>query len=309
MRLFYGIGLCLASAYLLAACGGKSGVPSSSSAVIASPLENGIAGEVGPDACGTSKIYVADFVKSYVEIYPQGVTNPKPCGKIKTGISGPEAVYVDTKGKVYVANYATSTVTEYKGSTLKFTITTAAPPYDLFVGSDKTVYVAEATSNAVEEYAAGATTPFLTLAINGGPHGVATDSHNNLYVSYLSNTDGVSHVEKFAPKAPSGTDLGFTVSFSGEVRLDAQNDVIIGDRNNNDIVYIYPPGQIVPSRSFPTPGGNPVDFALNNAETLFYVSGFNAVQVLNYQTGQQVDGITSGLTSPSGVALYPPAPY
>ena len=247
-------------------------------------------------------------MKSDVEIYSQGVTNPTPCGKITTGVVGPEAVYVDAKGKVYVANFTTSTVTEYVGNKLKLTITTAAPGFDVFVGSGRTVYVAEPTINAVEEYAAGATSPFLTLSINGGPHGVATDNHNNLYVSYLSNTDGLSHVEKFAPRATTGTDLGFTVSFSGEVKLDSQNDVIIGDRNNNDIVYIYPPGQIVPSRSFPT-GANPVNFALNNAETLFYVSGFNTVQVIDYQTGVQVDSIASGLKSPTGVALYPPAPY
>jgi len=69
------------------------------------------------------------------------------------------------------------------------------------------------------------------------------------------------------------------------------------------------PIAIQSSRSFPTAGGRPVNFALNKGETLFYVSGFNAVQVMDYQTGVQVDGISTGLISPSGVALYPPPPY
>lgn len=304
-------GASLASIFLLTACSGGSGAPPPSTAVIPPSWQAGVRDSVGPDACANAKIYVADFAKSDVEIYSQGVANPRPCAKITTGVSAPEAIYVDARGTLYVANFSPSTVTEYLAAkrTPRLTITTPAPGYDIFVGSDKTLYLAEATANTVAEYAPGATSPFLTLSINGGPHGVATDKQNNLYVSYLSDSDGVSHVEKFAPKATTGTDLGFTVSFSGEVKLDANNDVVIGDRNNNDIVYVYPPGQTVPSRSFATPGGNPVDFALNKAETLFYVSGFNAVQVMNFQTGVQVNGITSGLTSPSGVAAYPPAPY
>ena len=203
-----------------------------------------------------------------------------------------------------------SSVTEYlKGKkTPNVTITTAAPPYDLFVGKGHIVYVAEATANAVAEYGPGSSTPIRTLAINGGPHGVATDSQNNLYVSYLSNTDGVSHVEKFAPNATTGTDLGFTVSFAGELKLDSSNDVVIGDRNSS-IVYVYPPGQTTPSRSFSTPAGKPVDFALNKGETTFYVSGLNQVQVMDFQTGTLTASITKGLTSPSGVAAYPPPPY
>jgi hypothetical protein len=311
MRFNYLAGACLASVVFLDACSGGSGVPPTSAVLLPSSSQTRVADSVGPSACARAKIFVADFVKSDVEIYSQGVSNPRPCGKITTGVRGPEAIYVDAKGTLYVANFSTSTVTEYLAGkrTPSFTITTAAPGYDIFVGSDKTLYVAEATANTVAEYAPGATTPTLSISINGGPHGVATDKQNNLYVSYLSDSDGVSHVEKFAPKATTGTDLGFTVSFSGEVKLDSSNDVVIGDRNNNDIVYVYPPGQTVPSRSFATAGGNPINFALNKAETLFYVSGFNAVEVIDYQTGVQVNGITSGLTSPSGVAAYPPAPY
>ncbi|MDP9110412.1 MAG: hypothetical protein M3M96_02095, partial [Candidatus Eremiobacteraeota bacterium] len=236
---------------------------------------------------------------------------PTPCATITTGISGPEGIYVDAKGTLFVANYGTSSVTEYArgAKTPSVTIVTPGPGYDLFVGKDGTLYVAEETLGMVAVYAPGATTPTRSIAINGNPFGVATDSLNFLYVSYLSNADGVSHVEKFAPNASTGTDLGFTVSFAGEVKLDSLNDVIIGDRNSNDMVYIYPPGQTVPSRSFSTPSGNPVYFSLDKAEALFYVSGLGQVQIINFKTGMPTSNITSGLTSPSGVAAYPPAPY
>jgi hypothetical protein len=308
MRSIHSIGAGLALAFLLTACGGgNSSLPASTPVLPSSENAHSVS-RIVPDSCPKTKIYVGDFAKGDVEIYPQGVSNPSPCGKIKASVAGPEAVFIDAKGRIYVANHTSSSVTEYVGTKLKFTIPTAGPPYDLFVGKGRTVYTAEPTINTVEEFAAGATTPFLTLVLNGGPHGVATDNQNNLYVSYLSNADGLSHVEEFAPNSSSGTDLGFTVSFAGELKFDTQNNLIIGDRNN-EIVYVYPPGQIAPSRSFPTAGGRPVNFALNKPETLFYVSGFNAVQVMDYASGVQVDGISTGLISPSGVALYPPPPY
>lgn len=130
------------------------------------------------------------------------------------------------------------------------------------------------------EYAPGSIQPSLVLALDGGPHGVATDSVNNLYVSYLSNADGVSYVEKFTPKATTGTDLGFTVPFAGELKLDTKNDIIIGDHDSSTM-YVYPPGQTMPSRSFSTPLGKPVDCSLNKAETLLCVSGLSAVDIID----------------------------
>ncbi len=264
--------------------------------------------------CTGTKIYVADYAKSAVIAYVQGASNPSPCGKITTGINDPEGIYIDNKGTLYVGNYggfSNATITEYpkRAKTPNLTITPSAPAYDVFVGRDGILYSAQPTNETVAEYAAGTTTPLRTISMGGGPYGVATDKANNLYVSYLSNADGVSHVEKFAPGSTTGTDLGITLSFSGEVKLDTGNDVILGDRNNNDEVYIYPPGQSTPSRSFATPGGNPVYFCLDKTEATFYVSGFNAVQAIDYQSGSPITNISTGLTSPSGVAAYPPAPY
>ncbi len=261
------------------------------------------------DACGKSKVYVADYLESDVEIYSQAGSSPTACGKITMGVSSPEGIYVDAKSTLYVANYIGSTVTEYPraGKVPAITISTTAPPYDVFVGVDRTLYVAEPTLDQVAEYAVGTTSPSLTLAINGGAYGMATDRRNNLYVSYLSNSDGVSHVEKFAPGATTGTDLGFTVSFAGELKLDKQNDIIIGDRNNN-VIDIFPPGATTPSRTLAI-AGKPVYFCLNQAETLLYVSALNQVQIFNYQSGAPVGSITSRLRVPSGIAARRPAPY
>ncbi|MGA8533343.1 MAG: hypothetical protein WB615_04490 [Candidatus Tumulicola sp.] len=294
---------------LLAACSGGNVVGPSATTIRASTLDADTSGLVAPDKCAKAKIYVADYLKSDVEVYSQGGTSPTPCRKITAGVSNPEGIYVDAKGTLYVANYIGNTITEYPhgGKTPAMTITPSAPAYDVFVGVDRTLYAAEPAMNQVAEYPPGAPTPSLTLAINGGAYGVATDKQNNLYVSYLSNSDGVSHVEEFAPGATTGTDLALTVSFAGELKLDKHNDVIIGDRNN-DVIDIFPPGATTPSRTIPI-AGKPVYFCLDQTETQLYVSSQNQVQVFNYQSGAQVASITSGIQVPSGVAARKPAPY
>ena len=291
---------CVISISLLAACSrAGAGAPPGAMAPTS----------VAPDTCPTSKIYVADYGKSDVEVYPQGVNTPAPCRKVKTSVSNPEAIYVDTKGTLYVANYSTSNVTEYAhgGGSPVLTVPTSAAPYDIFVGHDGTLYVAEPALYQVAEYAAGATSPSKTLTISGGAYGVATDNHNNLYVSYLSNIDGVSHVEKFPPGSSTGTDLGFTVPFAGELKLDKANDIVIGDRNDN-VIDIFPPGATMPSRTIAT-AGKPVYFCLDKTETYLYVSGQFDAQVFDYQTGASVTTISGGLQDPSGEAASPPAPY
>jgi len=307
MRTSYLSGAILASAIIISACSGQTGVSPAPGAQHLASVASHASGSSDFDSCPADRVYVADYAKSDVEIYPQGVNAPAPCGKIAKGVDFPEAVYVDAKGRVYVSNYPVATVTEYVGGSEKLSISLAGPAFDLFVGANSILYVAETSSDQVAEYKAGATAPYQTLAINGEPFGVATDSHNDLYVAYLSNSDSLSHVEKFKPKATTGTDLGFTVGFSGEVKLDSANDVIIGDRNTST-VYVYPPGSKTPSRSF-QPAGRPVFFALDNSETNFYVSIQGQVQIIDYATGNGVATISNGLISPSGVALSPPAPY
>ena len=308
MRLIGTAAACAMSISLLAACSGGDVSTPSATAIDPSSLNGALGDPIGPDACAKSKIYVADYLENDIEIYSQDATS-KPCGKITMGVSSPEGIYIDAKSTLYVANYIGNTITEYPHARKipSITITPAAPAYDVFVGADRTLYAAEPALDQVAEYAPGATSPSLTLAINGGTYGVATDKKNNLYVSYLSNSDGVSHVEQFAPGATTGTDLGFTVSFAGELKLDKNSDIIIGDRNNN-IIDIFPPGATAPSRTIPI-GGKPVNFCLNQAETQLYVSALNQVQIFDYQSGNPVGSIVKDLRVPSGVAARRAPPY
>ena len=218
----------LACASLMTACGGGGASPIASAPLTESASRTP---DVAPDTTSkcTPKIYVGDYQNNDVLIYPGNVMNPGPCGKIKTGIDAPLGVAVDYDDGVYVANYLSDSsggypINEFLNGTKTPTVTIEAdgPGYDLWVGKGRVLYVAEATRSAVAEYGYASTVPKATLAVNGEPYGVATDQKNNLYVSYLSNADGVGHVEEFAPGATTGTDAGFTVPLGGALRIDSQ---------------------------------------------------------------------------------------
>lgn len=289
--------------------------PSSMSSQRATVQDAAVSGAYIPDtgACAT-KVYVADYAANDIEIFPGNNTaNPAPCGKLTTGIDAPLGMAVDAKGTLYVSNYigngSTYAINEFpRGKTTpKITIQAAAPGYDLWVGKGRVLYVAQPWEDAVVEYAAGSTTPKATLSINGGPYGVGTDQHNNLYVSYLSNVDGLGHVEKFAPGHTTGTDLPMTVSLGGSVRIDSADNVVIGDRNN-DILDVFAPKGTTPTRSWST-AGKPYYLTLNQAETNLYTTAFGSVQIFDYASGTQIGSISNHLVAAQAIAVYPLPPY
>jgi hypothetical protein len=303
----------LACASLMTACGGGGASPIASAPLTESASRTP---DVAPDTTSkcTPKIYVGDYQNNDVLIYPGNVMNPGPCGKIKTGIDAPLGVAVDYDDGVYVANYLSDSsggypINEFLNGTKTPTVTIEAdgPGYDLWVGKGRVLYVAEATRSAVAEYGYASTVPKATLAVNGEPYGVATDQKNNLYVSYLSNADGVGHVEEFAPGATTGTDAGFTVPLGGALRIDLQGNIIVGDRND-DLIDVFAPGGTTPGRSWSTPG-RPFYLALNKAETNLYTGAFGAVYIYDYASGTQVGTITKDLGQAQGIATFPRQPY
>src|ERR1700734_671258 len=102
-----------AALVVLSACSANDASAPFATAAHAQSFVDAAGGAINPDACGKSKIYVADYLESAVEIYSQVGSNPAACGKITMGVSSPEGVYVDAKSTLYVANYIGSTVTEY----------------------------------------------------------------------------------------------------------------------------------------------------------------------------------------------------
>jgi hypothetical protein len=248
--------------------------------------------------------YDADDIVIYNALYP---ANP-PIGTITSGIDGPTGTWVDGNGQLFVANENGGTVSVYaRGQITPYKVFRGLTgPIGVAVGANGTVYVPEFEMNVVLEFDRGASSPSREIAISQ-PEGVALDGHNNLYVSYNNTSTGFGQVEKFAPKATVGKDLGIEVSYAGDVKLDQQGDVLLGDQIRQ-VVNFYRPGGSTPYGSISV-GGDVFKFALNSKDSVLYVADIVDVPYFNAAPGSQPIGtITSGLESAYGESMSPAAP-
>jgi hypothetical protein len=254
-----------------------------------------------------AKIFVSDAARGAIYIF--NATTLAPVGTITSGIDHPLGNFTDPAGDLYVANEAANTVTVYPlgATTPSETYSTGlSQPVSVAVGSDGTVYVAEFAPGAVVEYDPGSTTPARTLTLPY-PEGVALDSNNNLYVSYNDPNAELGEVQEFAPKSTTGTNLGISVEFSGDVKLDRHDNLILEDQSAQTIGY-YAPGTTTPYGTIMT-GVNAYKLALNKEQCRLYVADYgSAVPIFLYKnSGQEVQTI-SGLVLGSGVSITPIPP-
>lgn len=262
-------------------------------------------------ANATGKLYVSDYSGNKISIYPAAGKNQKPSGTITTGISGPLGNFVDAKGTLYVVNANNSTVTEYPAGAVKPSKTLSkglSAPISVVVDPLGTVYVSEFSPNAIVEFDKGTSSPSRTISINE-PEGLWLDNAENLYASYIDPSNN-GRVVKFKHKSTTGTDLGIAVGPAGDVKLDPNGNLLLGDQVNF-VIDVFKPGKTTPFRTIATSGNNPYKFAFNSAATLIYVAAPNTstVPVFNYTSGALVNTITQGLSSAYGASLSPPEPF
>ncbi|HZT13767.1 MAG TPA: NHL repeat-containing protein [Candidatus Baltobacteraceae bacterium] len=262
-------------------------------------------------ANSTGKLYVSDYAGNKIVIYPAAGKNQKPSETITTGIAGPLGNFVDAKGTLYVVNSNNSTVTEYPAGASKPSKTFSkglSLPIGVVVDPLGTVYVSEFSANSIVEFDKGATSPSRTISISQ-PEGLWLDNAENLYASYIDPSNN-GRVMKFKHKSTTGKDLGIAVGPSGDVKLDPNGNLLLGDQINFAI-DVFKPGTTTPFRTISTSGNNPYKFAFNSGATLIYVAApnSNTVPVFNYTSGTLVNTITQGLSSAYGASLSPPEPF
>jgi hypothetical protein len=258
-------------------------------------------------------VYVSDQGAQTIYIYPQFGRNQGPVGLITSGLAGPNGLFVDASGNLYVCNFGGGTVTVYhRGRVVPFrTLTGAGSAIDVVVGLDGSVYVSDwdsGTNGRIVEYAPNQTSPSQTIPVNGAPEGIALDKNNNLYVGYNDNTQGDGEVLEFAPGSTVGTNLGIHVGYVGGATIDSNQNLLLVDQNIAG-VDVFPPGQTSPSEKI-TGFSLAFDIALTASdERLWVTQPFTAVNEVRYPSGKHINTITTSLTSAFGVATSPHGSY
>ncbi|HEY1882226.1 MAG TPA: hypothetical protein VGG51_04205 [Candidatus Cybelea sp.] len=271
-------------------------------------------GWLSPQAKHGGQLYVADQSNQRVAIFSQ--KTGAPTGQITDAIAGPDGLYVDPRGTLYVCNFGAGTVTEYpKGQTTHSkTLTGTIGPKYVVAGRDGTVYVSDfgdGSHSNLYEYAKGSTTPTTTIPFATFPAGVALNTQNKLYVAYSDPTNNDLEVLKFAPGSTKGKNLGIHIKYdnAGGLAFDKSDDLLLDDQSLPG-VDVFPPGATVPSQQIK--GFNlAYQIALNKKNAHLFVSDpFGpSVQEVAYPSGTPIQSFSSGLSGAFGVATSPDSPY
>src|SRR5579863_403049 len=299
-----------AAAAVAAGCsGGAHAVPLAAPAPLSAH-----SGWLSPMAKRGAQLYVADQPNARVAIFSQ--KSGAPTGQITDGIAGPDGLYVDPSGTLYVCNFGAGTVTEYpKGvTTHSKTLTGTIGPKYVVAGRDGTVYVSDfgdGSKSNLYEYANGSTTPTTTIPFATFPAGVAIDKHNKVYVAYSDPTNNDIEVLKFAPGATKGKNLGIHIKYDspGGLAFDNQDDLLLDDQSLPG-VDVFPPGATVPSQQIKG-FSLAYQIALNHKDKdLFVTDPFGpSVEEVAYPSGTPIRSFSSGLSGAFGVATSPDSPY
>jgi hypothetical protein len=314
------ISLALGTAIVLAGCSGSGPAPPSAVPQAAASVQ------LAPAAKKPRQIlYVLvnnGAYASYVALYDAYAKNPTIIGKISKGLANPGAIWTDSKGDVFVGNDMTytSSITEYAPRTYKLirTYTNGIDlPFGGMVDSEGTMYVSVAgvkgrIEGGVAVFPSGKTSPSTILTDNVYvPHGLAKDSAGHLFLAQIYGLQ--SSVLEF-PKAVDKSkvlplnDLG-TGAVLEDLKLDANNDIVVADANLNSVRF-YPPPYKNQSMALTSGLSAPTALAYGADGSLFVgneYTGANGDVVVfppgaTQPTVRISDGITGGVL---GVAVSP----
>jgi len=164
----------------------------------------------------------------------------KQVGQIANGLLGPEGLFVDKKGSLWVANESNVLVYPRGGLSPSKTLTdSVGDPIDVTVCPDGTAYVADLYDNSssnhasIQVYAHGSTTPTgsLDYANDFRNPFLTCDAAGNVFVALLtadSVGDGLV-VEFPLGKEKGAKDLGIVLQSVGGIKPDNAGNLLVTD--------------------------------------------------------------------------------
>lgn len=249
----------------LAACSSSAAGTSVSSNVLPAAQNVAVSRDSRLLPGSTPTLYVSYLETNTVTLYPANVPSPSPIRTITSGISSPEGIWVDAKGKLYVTNTDIGgghfTVTEYPAGASQPSVTinaTTYRPLSVAVDSKGHVYVGgdENGTVVINEYAPGGTKPIKTVfptALTGDPFmgGLAVDQRDNLYAAFFVYDHPPAHVVRFAPGLTNEKDLNLaglnTIDLDPGLGIDSSGNLYVGGAL--DGINVYPHGSKNPARA------------------------------------------------------------
>ena len=267
-------------------------------------------GRALPNAKPRRLLYVSDLTQNVIDVF--SLPNLAEVDQITAGIDNPNGIATDQQGRLYVANFGTSTVTIYKPGKIcpSQTLFESNGANDVALTKNGHLLVADAFGG-VNVYAPGATTSNkrLTNPAILGVRGVAADAHDNIYAVGLGPNDSPATV-KYNKMSGPGKNLALTgLVFPAGVLVDDGGNLVVSDTELPGI-NIYPPGSATPSATI-AQSESPIRSALDMSENKIYVpEGANGLILMyDYPSGTLVHElfIASG-DNITGTALSPAPP-
>jgi DNA-binding beta-propeller fold protein YncE len=230
-------------------------------------------GWLSPQAAAAKNlIYVAD--SDSVVIFPKGMRNAPPIGKITRGVTSAYGLYLDGDKNLYVANQAENNVEVYApGSTsptftysdhLKRPLFAIADSRRVFVGNADTgdIVIYERGKNKAERILKS-----LGVEVDGLNFGTA----GYLYAAYRA-PGGAGGIEKFPPGGMGqGVDLGIQLNAPQGLVIDPLENMLAVETQGTNRVDLFLRGQTKPCETVGIPR-TPEQIALGDLYQVLYVS-------------------------------------
>ncbi len=318
-----------AAVLLATACAGPS-APSGAGSAIPTSLARARNTDswISPEAkAAKALLYVGDPTGSpsfsgVIDIFSLHGLKYQLVGQIQDDNS-PEGMTTDAAGNLYVTDLGVATegpapgdIKVYpKGSTIYSRLIVPADwvPYDIAVGGDGTLYVANIaplasfSPGSVSVYPPSASQPSRVLKLqNFQVDGIALHAHTNtIYISYQTNS-GDGHIAEFKHARGKARDLGASYPEPWSIREDGNDNLLALDGSGTVEIYSETTRKLVGQISVPSGAAWE---AFNQKRTELFVSNFEQVEVLSYPAGAVIGSINEGWSKsnyPTGIAYWPP---